>query len=231
MRHVAESPLVGKRFAVDRHATCAVARGEVSSLTHESRVVQRHTRGAHALLARAKGAEVLHSLRAHTREELELNAPSKLPTNLDVHEHLGIARGAAGLVHRDTRAASPPAGSEWVPVGHRVDTETEEAKAEHYQRQAHPDARRRGRAGEFEQLELENQHRVARDVGWDTPTTVAQVGRDGQLPFVAGPHHRQSFRPAGDNLIWSKCGRLAAPVAAIELRAVHKPALVMAHTG
>eukprot|EP00967_Tisochrysis_lutea_P051853 scaffold64146_cov35-Tisochrysis_lutea.AAC.3 len=107
VRDVAHGPFIGELLAVDRFATRAVSTCHVTALAHEpwddavesgASIMKRHARGAGALLASTQCAEVIHGRWAHSSKEFELDAPRWLAANIDVHEHLRVARSATRLV-------------------------------------------------------------------------------------------------------------------------------------
>jgi hypothetical protein len=107
-RVLADELLVGELLAVDGLAAGAVAVGEVAALAHEvgddaveggALVVERLAPPAHALLARAEGAEVLGGAGDLVGVQLHHDAAGRGAADGHVEEH-------AGVRHRDREIRS-----------------------------------------------------------------------------------------------------------------------------
>ena len=88
-------------------------------------------------------------------------------------------------------------------------------------------ARVEGARLDADQLDVEDEHRVRRDLAARAARAVRQLARDVQRPSLAGAHQLQGLRPARDHLAGRKDGGLAALAARVEDGAVEKLALVM----
>src|SRR5689334_15551344 len=89
---------------------------------------------------------------------------------------------------------------------------------------------RRGRSGfglDGEKFNFENEAGVRADVASRTARAVGQVGRNKDLPFRAGRHELQRFRPTLDDPADIEGRRLAALVRTVELRAIEQRSAVV----
>mmetsp|Transcript_32900 Transcript_32900/g.105753 ORF Transcript_32900/g.105753 Transcript_32900/m.105753 type:complete len:239 (-) Transcript_32900:48-764(-) len=183
--------------------------------------MQRPAALADALLAGAEGAKVLGSLRVDGGEELKHDALGGLTPDRDVEED-GRVGHATSLLEGDGRPrVLLPKEAERSHAG-VAKREREDAIGGGLQK-GH-----RRLLAHREELELEDEHRAGRDARWHARLAVPERGRQEELPLVAGTHHLQRQRPAGDDFARLEGGRPAARVRRVEDAAVDQPALVVA---